>query len=184
VARQSARPSAGCRGAGRARGITRPSFRSSSRTRPTWASSIACSSGVSLTSRPSGFLVVPGSRRSVPSWALLVALQVSSGFWSGGLSQLTRVCWCCCSTRRTCARAACRSPFMRAHACENRRASDSITVHENDAHPGECVVDQLVVWALNQFVPCEALLLQRGPAVAEEIDRHRVSFQRCVVHQP
>ena len=52
-------------------------------------------------------------------------MVVSSADWSAGFNQFTSVCWCW-SMRRTRARGPCSRAFMRAQACENRTASDSI----------------------------------------------------------
>jgi len=54
------------------------------------------------------------------------AMVVSSGEWSGPISQLMAVAWCC-STRLTSASMRCSAGgFMRAQACEKRDASSSM----------------------------------------------------------
>jgi hypothetical protein len=45
-------------------------------------------------------------------------------------------------------------------------------VHEDDPHPGEGVVAQLVVRRLHEVAPREPLLLQRHAGVPEEVDGH------------
>ena len=55
----------------------RPSQRCSDSTRSIWAVNIDLSSGVRYTSRPSSFLVVPGSNRSVAAKTLGLTIPPS-----------------------------------------------------------------------------------------------------------
>src|SRR5713226_9588314 len=70
-----------------------PVCRSTAATRSTWATSIDFNSGVRYTSRPSSFLVVPGSSLSVPAlnrWGALHYLLAQAGPWEHRRDVLSR----------------------------------------------------------------------------------------------